>query len=69
MRLPMQASPVMRGQLLFMRSEGVRQSGCNVLDWVVCGATVAACAPACVAGPATCALCMGAAYDRCQNCL
>lgn len=44
----------------------VRLQGCN---WFKCAGIVAGCITACASGPAACAVCLGAAYEECKDCL
>jgi hypothetical protein len=69
MRSPVQATPVRRGIGRAQQFSMMAQSGCDVFDWIECAGIVAACIPACSTGVPQCIACMGAAYDKCKDCL
>lgn len=69
MKEPAQSAPVTRGASRALQTSALEQSGCSIGDWIACAGIVAACIPACAAGPAACIACMGSAYDRCKDCL
>lgn len=69
MRAPAQSAPVARGASRAFQMNALRQNGCPVWDLIKCAGIVAACFPACAAGPASCIACMGSAYSECKDCL
>jgi hypothetical protein len=68
MKLPVQASPVVRGGYArAYQANVVNQSGCNPFK---CGAKVIECAGQCIPNPfnAGCISCLGSAWDDCKSC-
>ena len=67
MNMPIQAAPVMRGNIPVHQTSALVQQGCNPFE---CAGVVASCVAACVGGvtaPA-CIACLGSAYASCRDC-
>jgi len=66
MKMPVQAAPVIRGDVRVHQAQSLHQQGCN---WFECAGVAISCAAACVfSGSAACIACLGPAYSSCKDC-